>query len=161
MVAGDEAHASVSVHSPSSDAQILRHDAHSLPLPSSIGHSTWWRELSLTCRATIAAVKLLLQTTQTHKTDSFELILCGRCPDTDVVVTRKNRSTMTPTLAKIIDRHPTHRATSLTRCNLLYSFLFGSMRWPSPFSSSSCLAVPWPIMHLVAQRRSASVHRIG
>ena len=124
MVAGDEAHASVSVHSPSSDAQILRHDAHSLPLSSSIGHSTWWRELRLTCRATIAAVKLLLQTTKTHKTgktDSFE-VSCGRCADTDVVVTRKNRSTVTPTLAKIIDRHPTHRATSLRRCNLLYSF---------------------------------------
>ena len=122
MVAGDEAHASVSVNAPSSDARILRHDARLLPLPNSIGHCTCWRELRLTCRATIAAVKLLLQTTQTHKTDSFELILCGRCPDTDVVVTRKNRSTMTPTLAKIIDRHPTHRATSLRRCNLLYSF---------------------------------------
>ena len=127
MVAGDEAHASVSVNAPSSDARILRHDAHYLPLPNSIGHCTCWRELRLTCRATIAAVKLLLQTTQTHKTDktdktdSFELS-CGRCADTDVVVTRKNRSTVTPTLAKIIDRHPTHRATSLKRSNLLYSF---------------------------------------
>ena len=136
MVAGDEAHASVSVNAPSSDARILRHDAHSLTLPNSIGHCTCWRELRLTCRATIAAVKLLLQTTQTHKTDSFELILCGRCPDTDVVVTRKNRSTMTPTLAKIIDRHPTHRATSLTICSPRQDSL-GRMRRPSSFSSSS------------------------
>jgi hypothetical protein len=72
-VAGDEADAHVSGELPSSDARILRHDAHFLTLPNSIGHLTCWRELSLTCRATIAAIKLPLQTRHTHRTDSFEL----------------------------------------------------------------------------------------
>ena len=133
-MAGDEAHASVSVNAHHLMLESFDCDAHFMTLPSSIGHNACWRELSLTCRATIAAIRLLLRTRQTHKTDSFELLrtLCRRrcLRDEKESFDQPLRRSLTATPLIVPPRLQSALPVALQD-------LLGRMRRPSSFSSSS------------------------